>query len=207
MDHRQRFLDIFRSSWPTARSLQARGQIAVLVEVADDVRRSRALSVQTLTLSARQDVGKARGDERNLSKEGFSISSCSPRPLHRRYRDTVEEGAEIEFVEGIRGFGVSGTFSVSFFMKASSVIFAGGAFVGQFLENRVRNDLLGNHLAQFQAVERQYVAPPSPLHNPCQCRATVALDTIREQNTGRGFSSTPQVQTFRQGQNHLSRSP
>ena len=77
---------------------------------------SRTTSLQTVTLNcqARCSV-KPCGEERNLSKDGCSMTSCSPRPFAAAaIQILVEKRGDVEFVEGIGGLGLRNFFGFGF---------------------------------------------------------------------------------------------
>src|SRR5579883_1989660 len=125
LHHRQRVLQIVLRILPPLRDLfHRRRQVTVLVQVPDDIfRDSFTVSVQIVTLSChiRWSVSPAE-EERNFSKEGRSEISRScdwpPSPPVSKY--WLKKVPTSNSSNGF-GSGFSGSFSVSFFRKFSSL--------------------------------------------------------------------------------------
>ena len=135
-------------------------QVTVLVQVPDDGFRDFAnhLGADRDAQLPAQVVGKAlRGREKFLKRglfRFFALAAC--RALGARIEVLIEERAEIEFVERIRG-GSFGNF-LDFLLQKRFVGIAvlGGSFFCGFLENGIGHDLLIDHLPQLETVQRQH---------------------------------------------------
>ena len=83
LHHGQRFLDVFHRVVAVLGDLLERdGQVAVFIEIADDDLGDfahRLVANGHAQLPVRCSV-RPCGEEMNFSKEGFSMTSCSPRP-------------------------------------------------------------------------------------------------------------------------------
>ena len=119
----------------------------------------RTVSVQMLTLSC-QARWSARfcAEERNLSKEGRSISSRSLLPARSEpaSRYWVKKVPKSNSSKGLAA-SVSGNF-FGFFFEESFVgvaVGGGGALFGDFVEDGIGHDFLIDHLAQLQAIQRE----------------------------------------------------
>ena len=81
----------------------------------------RTVSLHTVTLNCHCRWSlKPCGEEMNLSKEGFSMTSCSPRPSPLPLSRYWLKNAETSNSSKGLAASVSGTFSVSALRKASS---------------------------------------------------------------------------------------
>ena len=75
----------------------------------------------------------------------------------------VEERADVELVEGIGFFLLRDLFGFRLQEGFVAVVVGDGGFFGELFQDGIRDHLLVDHLAKFQAVQRQYA---DHLHKP-----------------------------------------
>ena len=162
LHHGERFFHIVHRVVARSRQfIERRGQVAVFVQVADDPIGdfSHRFGADADAELPGQMVGQIlRGrkeliEGRTLNVFAFAAGGA----LGSGIEILRKEGAKIEFIEGI-GFGLLRNF-FDFFLEKGLVgiaILRRRVAFGHFIENRVRHDLLIDHLPQFQAVQRQH---------------------------------------------------
>ncbi len=161
LHHRQRFLDVFHRVLSVLRNFfQRRAQVAVLIEVSDDGFGNFAHHVvaDRHTHLPGKMFGKALRRGKKLVKrrplDDFLLAAL--RIAAAAIEILVEEGSDIEILKGADGLGGGKFFGFRFQEGFRAVIFRGDALFGQFLQHRVLNHLLIDHLAEFEAIQGQH---------------------------------------------------
>ncbi len=120
----------------------------------------RTVSVQMLTLScqARWSARFCAGGKEFVEGGAFDVFAFAAAGAFGAGIEILgEEGAEIEFVEGIGGFGFGDFFGFFLEERFVGVAVGGGrALFGDFFEDGIGHDFLIDHLAQLQAIEREH---------------------------------------------------
>ena len=97
-------------------------------------------------------------EERNFSNEGRSETSRSGRlaAVAAGIEILIEEGADVEFVEGI-GLGLLGNFFGFGFQEGFVAVVVGlRRLFALLFQDGIRDHLLVDHLAELEAIEREH---------------------------------------------------
>src|SRR5579885_1776004 len=119
---------------------------------------SRTLSEQMVTLSCREMVGESGRRGQELLKRGplGDLAFLGLASVPARVQVLIEKTSNVEFIERIGRLRFRHLLRFVLQEILVAVIVGGGRLFAQFFQDRIRHHLLIDHLAQFQAVQRQH---------------------------------------------------
>ena len=161
LHHRQGFLDVFHRVLSVLRNFLERGaQVTVLIEVADD--RFGDLAHHIVANRHAHLPGEMFGETLRRGKklvkgrplDGFCFAAL--RIAAAAVEVLIEKRSDIEILEGTGGLDLGNFFGFRFQEGFVAVVFRGDAFFGQFLQHRVLDHLLIDHLPELETIQRQH---------------------------------------------------
>ena len=161
LHHGKSFLDIIHRIVSRLRDfIERRRKVAVLIEVADD--RVRDLTdrfgADAHAQLPREVIGQARRRGEELVERRFLdfLVLAARGALRARVEVLPEERTEIEFIKWVGCGSFRNFFRFLFEERFVGVAVGGDAILGQLFQNRIRHDLLIDHLSKLETVQRQH---------------------------------------------------